>query len=249
VRALRRLAILLSVLTVPLAAAAQEPAGPLRLRGITFDHWDGAGGAALLRPTLRATNLTRGPLGSDFALVMFPDGISIRPLLVTAGLQAGLAYRIAIGPVSLLPRGGGAAIVAAGGGGEQLLHIVPGVQWGLGLLVPVDAKSLIRADLTRHLYTSNGRSVGFWSVGFGFAAPLRGAASPRRSRASCQRYRSSALNRSTSSPPTEARLVDGAPSKTASVTELTPPSSSAIIAARAWASGPIASGAAWGPSW
>jgi hypothetical protein len=173
VRALRRLAVLLPLFTAPLAA--QESAGPLRLRGITFDHWDGAGGAALLRPTLRATNLIRGPLGSDFALVIFPDGISFRPPALTLGLQAGLAYRIAVGPVSLLPRGGGAAIVVAQAGGEQLLRIVPGVQWGLGLLVPVDAKSLLRADVTRHLYISDGRSVGFWSVGFGFAAPRRAA--------------------------------------------------------------------------
>ena len=172
-RALRRLAVLLPLLTALLAA--QEPAGPLRLRGITFDHWDGAGGAAFLRPTLRATNLTRGPLGSDFALVMFPDGISFRPLVVTVGLQAGLAYRVAVGPISLLPKGGGAAIVVAAPGGEQRLHIVPGLQWGLGLLVPVDAKSLVRLDLTRHLYTSDGRRTGFWSVGFGFAAPRRAA--------------------------------------------------------------------------
>jgi hypothetical protein len=172
VRALRRLAVLLPLLTAPLAA--QDQAGPLRLRGITFDHWDGARGAAFLKPTLRATNLTRGPLGSDFALVMFPEGISFRPPIITVGLQAGLAYRLAVGPVSLLPRGGGAAIVVAGVGGEQMLHIVPGVQWGLGLLVPVDAKSLVRADVTRHLYVSDGRRVGFWSVGFGFAAPLRG---------------------------------------------------------------------------
>ncbi|HUQ15444.1 MAG TPA: hypothetical protein VM094_05280 [Gemmatimonadales bacterium] len=107
--------------------------------------------------------------------MLFPDGISLRPLVVTAGLQAGLAYRVAVGPVSLLPKGGGAAIVVAASGGEQLLHIIPGVQWGLGLLVPVDAKSLVRVDLTRHLYTSNSRTVGFWSVGFGFAAPRRAA--------------------------------------------------------------------------
>ncbi len=172
-RSLCRLAALLPLLTAPLAA--QEPAGPLRLRGITFDHWAGAAGPALLRPTLRATNLTRGPLGSDFALVVFPDGISFRPPILTAGLQAGLAYRIPTGPASLLLKGGGAAIAVAGVGGEQLLHVVPGVHWGLGLLIPLDAKSLIRADLTRHLYTNDGRTAGFWSFGLGFAAPRRAA--------------------------------------------------------------------------
>jgi hypothetical protein len=64
--------------------------------------------------------------------------------------------------------------VVAGVGGEQLLHIVPGVQWGVGLLIPLDAKAQLRADLTRHLYVSNSHSVGFWSVGIGFVAPLRG---------------------------------------------------------------------------
>jgi hypothetical protein len=49
-------------------------------------------------------------------------------------------------------------------------NIVPGVHFGLGLLVPLDALSLIRADLTRHLYTTNGRTMGLWSFGIGFAA-------------------------------------------------------------------------------
>lgn len=169
-RTLCRLAASISLLTAPLAA--QAPAEPLRLRGITFDHWDGAAGPALLRPTLRATNLTRGRLGSDFALVFFPDGISFRPPVITAGLQAGLAYRIPAGPASLLLKGGGAGIVVAGVGGEQRLHVVPGVHWGLGLLIPLDAKSMIRADLTRHLYTNDGRTAGLWSFGVGFMAPL-----------------------------------------------------------------------------
>ena len=171
-RSLCRLAAMLPLLTAPLVA--QELPGPLRLRGITFDHWDG-GGQALLNPTLRANNLTRGRLGSDFALVFFPDGISFRPPIVTAGLQAGLAYRISAGPASVLLKGGGDAIVVAGVGGEQMLHIVPGVHWGFGLLIPLDAKSLIRADLTRHLYTRDSRRVGLWSFGVGFAAPVGGS--------------------------------------------------------------------------
>lgn len=133
-RLLCRLAALLPLLTAPLAA--QAPAEPLRLRGITFDHWDGAAGPALFRPTLRATNLSRGRLGSDFALVFFPDGISFRPPVATVGLQAGLAYRLAVGPASLLLKGGGAAIVVAGVGGEQLLHIVPGLHWASGCSFP-----------------------------------------------------------------------------------------------------------------
>jgi hypothetical protein len=157
---------LLPFFTAPIAA--QDPAESLRLRGVTLDHWSPEVGPALLRPTFRATSLTRGRVGSDFAVVMFPDGISLRPLFVAAGLQAGLAYRLAAEPASLLLKGGGAGIVAAGIGGVP--HIVPGVHWGLGVLIPLDAKSLIRADLTRHLYISNGRMVGLWSFGIGFTA-------------------------------------------------------------------------------
>jgi hypothetical protein len=166
-----RLAALFALLTAPLAA--QEPTGSLRLRGITLDHWDAAAGPAFFRPTLRATNLHRGRLGSDFALVLFPDGISFQPPAATVGLQAGLASRAAVGPASLLVKGGGAAIVVAGLGGDRPLQIIPGIHWGLGLLIPIDTKSQLRADLTRHVYTPGGRTAGLWSVGIGFVVPRR----------------------------------------------------------------------------
>lgn len=165
-RSLLRLSVLLPLLTAPVAA--QDSAESLRLRGVTLDHWGPGVGTALLRPTFRTTKLTRGRVGSDFALVMFPDAISLRPLFIAAGLQASLAYRLVPGPASLLLKGGGAGIAAVGGG--LMPNIVPGVHFGLGLLVPLDALSLIRADLTRHLYTTNGRTMGLWSFGIGFAA-------------------------------------------------------------------------------
>ena len=170
-RTLRRLAALLPLLTAPLAA--QEPTGPVRLRGLTVDHWDGAGGPALLRPTLRATSLIRGRLGPDLALTFFPDAVSLFPPAAVVGLQAALAYPIDVGPVSMLPKAGAAGILLAQMGGERPLYLIPGVQCGLGLLFRLDAKSLFRADLTRHLYLPEGRNVGFWSVGFGFAVPRR----------------------------------------------------------------------------
>ena len=174
-RAFHLLAALFPLATAPLAA--QEKPGPLRLLGITIDHWGGAAGPAVLKPTVRATYLSRGRLGPDFALTIFPDGISLQPPAIVVGLQAGVAYRIPVGPVSLLPKGGGAAIMLVGAGGDQPIFLVPGVHLGLGLLLPLDAKSLIRADLTRHLYTLDGRGVGFWSIGLGFAIPRREAAS------------------------------------------------------------------------
>jgi hypothetical protein len=67
----------------------------------------------------------------------------------------------------VLLKGGGAGIAAVGAGA---LRVLPGVHFGLGLLVLLDARSLIRADLTRHLYTTNGHTMGLWSFGIGFTA-------------------------------------------------------------------------------
>jgi hypothetical protein len=163
------LAALLPVLTTP--AVSQGPER-LALTGMTFDHWEGTAGPALLRPTLRFTNF-RGPLGADFAIAFFPDGFSLRPPLITTGLEAGLVNRVAVGPASVLLEGGAAMLVAAGLGGERYLHLVPGVHYGVGLLLPVEARAMIRADLTRHLYRVESRTTAIWSVGVGFVVGRR----------------------------------------------------------------------------
>jgi hypothetical protein len=170
---------LLVLLTSALATAfnladAQALPERTRLRGVTFDHWRGAAGPALLRPTLRFTTYTgRGP-GADVALVIFPDGISIKPPILTIGLQAGLAQPLPVGPATLLLKAGGAGIATAGLLSDQrLLGLVPGVQAGLGLLIPVDRKSALRLDVTRHVYRTQSYGWRVWSFGVGFAAGLR----------------------------------------------------------------------------
>ncbi len=153
--------------------AAQAPAEPVRLFGMTLDHWRGSSGA-LLRPTLRHTSYSRGRPGADLALVIFPDGISFSPPGLVLGLQAGVAHPVSAGSATLLLKGGGAGIVAAaihsGGPG---VHLVPGLQVGLGLLVEVDSKSTLRLDVTRHVYRSNGHSYPVLSFGVGFAGGRR----------------------------------------------------------------------------
>jgi hypothetical protein len=108
--------------------------------------------------------------------VIFPDGISIHPPGVVLGLQAGLTQPIALGPVTFLPRGGAAALTAVGLlADNDLIRIVPGVQAGLGMLIPVDRKSSVRLDVTRHVYRSSYGNLGVWSFGFGVSGALRGA--------------------------------------------------------------------------
>jgi hypothetical protein len=161
---------LLSMVAVP--AAAQDQPRPAGIAGMTLDHWEGAGGPARFRPTLRLTKLPRGRPGLDLALTIFPDGISIFPPMLIVGLQGGLAQRLPLGKMSLLVKGGAAAIVAGGLSTEdRFVHVVPGVQAGLGALVPIDRRSSIRLDLTRHVYVTPFNTAGVWSFGFGVSGP------------------------------------------------------------------------------
>jgi hypothetical protein len=171
VRPLALVSILAALAAFPVAA--QVPVESMRLTGMTMDYWRGAG-PALLRPTLRLTTHPGRGLGTDFALTIFPDAISIAPPAVALGLQAAVAHPVPLGSAVLLPKAGAAGIVATGVHDHgAFLGLVPGLQAGLGLLVPLDRKSALRLDLTRHVYWSNGYSYPVWSLGFGFAGGLR----------------------------------------------------------------------------
>ena len=169
---MRHVALLVLCTNLAMAPAlAQGPGERVRLVGLTFDHWRGASGPALLRPTLRLTTYSRGGPGAEFALGTCPDGISIHPPGVVVGLQAGLAHPVHAGPVTFLLKAGGAGIAVAGIlPDSRLFRLFPGLQAGLGLLLPVDRKTTLRLDVTRHRY-SDWR--GGWSFGVGFSGGLR----------------------------------------------------------------------------
>lgn len=168
-----RVLFLFATLIAAAPAAAQDSTGRVRLVGLTLDHWRGASGPALLRPTVRFTRYgSRGP-GVELAVVTFPDGISLVPPGVVFGLQAGLVQPLRAGPVTFLAKAGVASITLAGLlPDSRLVHLIPGAQAGLGVLLPLDRKSTIRLDLTRHVYRSSGYPHRVWSVGFGFAGGL-----------------------------------------------------------------------------
>ena len=171
---MRYLLLLLLGAALAVPASAQSSGGRTRLVGLTLDHWRGSTGPALLRPTLRLTTYRTRGLGADFALTFFPDGFSLYPPLLTAAPQVGVALPLRAGPVTVLLKGGAAGIASAGlFGGGGVFRLIPGVQGGLGLFIPVDRKSIVRLDLTRHAYRSSGYSLGVWSVGFGVAGGLR----------------------------------------------------------------------------
>jgi hypothetical protein len=167
---LRWLLAVASLLVSPLAA--QESPKPLRLTGVTFDFWEGEVGPALIRPTIRATHFYN-MLGPDFSLTLFPDGILFYPPLVTANLQAGPVLRLPLGPVSFLIEGGGAALMRVGVGGEQLMYIDPGVYYGVGLVLPLEARARVRLDLSRHVYRADAHTRSSWSIGVGIVVARR----------------------------------------------------------------------------
>ena len=158
----------LALATWSLPAAAQGSPARTRLEGLTLDHWQGAAGPALFRPTLRLTRYTGGGPGPDFALVFFPDGFSLWPTVLRVGLQAGVAQPVALGPVTLLVKGGAAGIATASlMGGDGFFDLVPGAQGGIGLLIPVDRKSSLRLEVSRHIYRTDSYGGSVWSFGFG----------------------------------------------------------------------------------
>ena len=166
--------LLLVLVLTSVPVLAQHPPRRVKLVGVTFDHWRGASGPALLRPTLRLTTYTPSRPGIELAAVIFPDGISVQPPGVVLGLQAGLTQAVGVGPVTLLPRAGAAAITTVGLlSDSDLIRIRPGVQAGLGMLIPVDRKSSVRLDVSRHVYRSSPRDHGVWSFGFGVSGRPR----------------------------------------------------------------------------
>ena len=169
--------LLLAVALWSTPLLAQTPAQRVKLISLTFDHWRGwASGPSLLRPTLRLTMYSHRRPGFELAAVVFPDGISIKPPGLLLDLQAGLVQPLAAGPVTFLPRVGPAAITAVGLlYDNDLIRIAPGIQAGLGILIPVDRKSTVRLDVTRHVYDSSYERFGVWSFGFGVSSGHRRA--------------------------------------------------------------------------
>jgi hypothetical protein len=170
----RHLVLLLLCACLPSQAAlGQEPGPRIRVIGFTLDHWTGASGPALLRPTIRFTTWMPRRPGLEVAATVFPDGFSLWHPLLTVGLQAGLAQPVRAGPVTFLLKAGGAGIVVAAPlGDDRLLRIFPGAHAGLGVLVPVDRKSTVRLDVSRHTYSSLSYGHSVWSFGFGVSGGL-----------------------------------------------------------------------------
>jgi hypothetical protein len=147
-------------------------AGPVRAQSGWFPRGLLQGGSlemfqGLRSPifTYRATDYRGGTPGIDLGVGMVPATLASGVVVLTpeAGLAAGVEGR----PVVLLFRAGASGYLWAG---REEARIVPGIQAGAALVVPLDRRSALRFDLSRrHYFDRNGRTRSFWSMGVGFA--------------------------------------------------------------------------------
>ena len=107
----------------------------------------------------RWTDLRASGLGFDGVLGVIPHALVGGSLQVQA--DAGLVQAVRTGPVTLLLGGGLSNFVAL----EQSFEFYPGLQAGLALLVPVEARLVGRVDLARHVYLAGPETYRFWSIG------------------------------------------------------------------------------------
>lgn len=161
-RALVAIAIVLG--SVPPPLAAQCPAAPRlgSLYGASFDRVDWGAGRDIAFG-FRWSRLGSKP-GGDVAVRLFPT--ALRAGVLFLGADLGAAHAIRLGRARLLIRAGTSNIVA---GGLDAHALVLGLQAGIGILIPVDPRSAVRLDLSRHRYFSDDIAPTAWTLGLGFA--------------------------------------------------------------------------------
>jgi hypothetical protein len=110
---------------------------------------------------LRRTDLARSGNGVDVAVGLVPEALGARVLLLQ--VDAGFARALPIGPATVLLKSGMGNFLALGAQTE----LYPGVQAGIGLVLPLQRRLRLRVDLTRRLYFPQDGRLGLWSVSVG----------------------------------------------------------------------------------
>jgi hypothetical protein len=98
-------------------------------------------------------------------------GVGIMTRWLASGVLAGMldigaAQATTMGSSLLFLRGGAGALVLAGEGYGGLL---PALQAGLALVIPLDSRAALRLDLGEHFYLIDRELEPRWSAGIGFA--------------------------------------------------------------------------------
>ena len=152
------LAILLLGLALPAWLPAQESGHEGRMAGPTVERFFGDNGGRVLLLGYRWTTLGSSPNGFDAVLGVAPAALVSRSLYLQA--DAAFARAVPVGPATLLVQGGVANFIVL----ERTIEFYPGLQGGVALLVPLEARLAGRIDLTRRVYLAGKESYPFWSI-------------------------------------------------------------------------------------
>lgn len=137
--------------------------------GGSFERDLGLGGQPVAF-TYRRTEVSRGGLGIDLGVGIFPAALAARAVLLQ--FDAGIAQALVIGPATLVLKAGAGSLLNLG----QSVQVIPGLQAGVAAIIPLERRCGLRLDLTRRqLFPASG-SLGLWSIGFGFTVMTRSLA-------------------------------------------------------------------------
>jgi hypothetical protein len=111
------------------------------------------------------SQLKHNGLGLELGMGMFPEYLQLPALVVTP--DVGVGFNLSLPAITLLLRGGAGAIVALGG--QSTGEFLPGGHLGGAVLLQVDRRAALRADLLRRWYLVGGETEPFWSFALGFS--------------------------------------------------------------------------------
>ena len=141
---------------------ARLPEGPAPGGAVEFFRYEDEGSITAF--SFHLSKLKRNNVGLEVGVGVFPEYLRAPALVMTPDL--GVGYNISLPAVTVMLRGGGSGIVAAGQGVGEFL---PGAHLGGAVLVQVDGRGALRADLLRRWYRVGGETEPFWSFALGFS--------------------------------------------------------------------------------
>jgi len=142
---------------------APLPDGPAPGGSVEVFRYEEEG--ALTAFSFHLSRLKHNGLGLELGMGMFPEYLQLPALVVTP--DVGVGFNLSLPAITLLLRGGGSAIVALGGQGTG--EFLAGGHLGGAVLLQVDRRAALRADLLRRWYLVGGETEPFWSFALGFS--------------------------------------------------------------------------------
>jgi hypothetical protein len=120
--------------------------------------------AAITALSFHLSKLKHNSVGLELGVGMFPEYLQARALVMTPDL--GMGYNVSLPGATILLRAGGSGIAAFGQGLSELL---PGAHLGGAVLLRVDRRAAVRADLLKRWYIVGSETEPFWSFALGFS--------------------------------------------------------------------------------